>query len=376
MLNSPAPESQHGLAVLALNCGSSSLKFGLFQCEGDAATLISEGEAEEIGRENSSLWFRAAGQEKEKKQLKLPDHTTALAHGMDALRRCGAPLPESIGHRFVHGGPHIREHQRATAAVIDELRAAAAFAPLHLPAALSVLEAIGQKLPGVPQMVCLDTAFHRTMPDVSRTFALPAEVRDLGVERYGFHGLSLESILAQLERIPEKLVVAHLGNGASITAIRSGESIDTSMGLTPTGGVMMGTRCGDLDPGVLVYLTRNGYANPEMLEDLVDHRSGLFGVSGRSSDVRTLLDLRKQDAQVDLALRMFCYQVGKGIVGMAAALGGLDELVFTGGIGEHAAELRDEICCRCAFLGKFQITVFPSQEDLQIAKITARLAGS
>ncbi|MGA8028654.1 MAG: acetate/propionate family kinase [Bryobacteraceae bacterium] len=366
-------DRRNGLAVLALNCGSSSLKFGVYQCEGDAAKPICEGEAEEIGRENSSFWVRAAGSEKRKDQIQFSDHRGALAHAMDALKRCGAPQPRAVGHRFVHGGPHIREHQRATAAVIDRLRAAVAFAPLHLPAALSVLEATEKNLPGVAQVVCLDTAFHRTMPDVSRTFALPAEVRKLGVERYGFHGLSLESIMAQLDTVPERLVAAHLGNGASITAIRNGKSIDTTMGLTPTGGIMMGTRCGDLDPGVLVYLMRNGYANPEMLEDLVNHRSGLLGVSGKSSDVRTLLSLRKQDAQVDLALRMFCYQARKAIAEMAAALGGLDALVFTGGIGEHAAEVREEICSGLSFLGEFRVMVLPSEEDLQIAKITAGL---
>ncbi len=167
-----------------------------------------------------------------------------------------------------------------TPQVLDQLRAAVDYAPLHLPAALAVLESMQQKLPEASQVVCLDTTFHRNMPDVSKTFALPADVRANGVERYGFHGLSLESVVAQLDPVPERLVVAHLGNGASITAIRNGISIDTSMGLTPTGGVMMGTRCGDLDPGVVIYLARHGYANPEQLEALFDHRSGLLGRIG------------------------------------------------------------------------------------------------
>jgi acetate kinase len=242
-----------------------------------------------------------------------------------------------------------------------------------VPAALSVLEATQQKLPNVTQVICMDTAFHRNMPEVSRTYAFPAEIRELGVERYGFHGLSLESIIAQLDPVPERLVVAHLGNGASITAIRKGQSIDTTMGLTPTGGVMMGTRCGDLDPGVAIYIMRHGYATPEKLEVLLDRHSGLLGVSGMTSDVRTLMSSRKENKQADLALRMFCYQGRKAIAGMAGALGGLDGLVFTGGIGEHADELRAEICSGLEFLDSVRIMVLPSQEDIQIAKITAKL---
>lgn len=171
----------------------------------------------------------------------------------------------------------------------------------------------------------------------------------------------------------ERLVVAHLGNGASITAIRNGKSVETTMGLTPTGGIMMGTRCGDLDPGAVIYLMRHGYGSPEALEELFDHRSGLLGVSGATSDVRDLLSTRNQDARADLALRMFCYQVRKAIAAMAAALGGLDALVFTGGVGEHAAEIRNEICSGLEFLGGFQTPALPAQEDLQIARITARL---
>ncbi len=342
------------IIVLALNCGSSSLKFGLYRCQGATAALICEGEAEEIGRDHSS-------------------HTKALERALQTIENCRAAEPQAVGHRLVHGGSRVREHQRVTPQVAEELRSAAEFAPLHVPQALSVLEAMQQRLPNVPQVICLDTAFHRTMPDVSKTFALPQEVRDSGVERYGFHGLSLESIIPQLRPLPERLVIAHLGNGASVTAIQNGRSIDTTMGLTPTGGVMMGTRCGDLDPGVAIYLMRHRYKTPEELEDLFDHNSGLLGVSGTSSDVRKLLDARNQDARANLALRMFCYQVQKAIAGMTAALGGLDAVVFTGGIGEHATELRNEICSRLEFLGKFRTLVLPAQEDLQIAKITAKL---
>ena len=345
------------LTILALNCGSSSLKFGAYRSDGLNAELISEGEAEEIGGSGSS--FR--------------NHIDALSHAFDVLGERGSSRFDAVGHRFVHGGPRLREHKLLNAEVAKELAAAVEFAPLHMPTALSVLKAVEQKLLGTPQVICLDTAFHRNMPEVSRTYALPEKVRKMGVERYGFHGLSLESIMAQLRPVPARLVVAHLGNGASITAIREGHSVDTSMGMTPTGGVMMGTRCGDLDPGLLIYFARHGYGRPEDLERLCDHESGLRGISEITSDVRELISRRKTDPKADLALRMFCYQVRKTIVAMAAALGGLDTLIFTGGIGEHADEVRGEIQSGLGFLGEFETRILPSQEDEQIAKNTARL---
>lgn len=341
--------------ILALNCGSSSLKFGVYRTGAGEPELASEGEVEEIGRKNSSF----------------PDHAVALSHALESI---GQPDDiTAVGHRIVHGGPNVRSHQVLTPPIADTLRAAVEFAPLHLPAALSVIEAASRKLPKARQVICLDTAFHREMPEVARTFALSAAARRLGVEKFGFHGLSLESILAQLKRIPERLIVAHLGNGSSITAIQKGQSIDTSMGLTPTGGIMMGTRVGDLDPGAIVYVMRHGYASAEKLEALVDHESGLLGISETTSDVRELLKAREQDERADLALRMFCYQARKTIAAMAAALGGLDMLVFTGGIGEHAALLRDEIQAGLQFLGNFETKVLPAQEDLQIARIVQKL---
>jgi len=323
---------------------------------GNQVNSIQEGEAEEIGHSGAT-----------------PDHATALRQTLESLEQGGLKEFSAVGHRLVHGGPHLREHARLTAEVSQKLQAAVEFAPLHLPAALAVIDAIEKKLPGIPQVICLDTAFHRHMPDVAKTLALPADVRALGVERFGFHGLSLESILAQLHPVPHRLVVAHLGNGSSITAIRNGQSIDTSMGLTPTGGVMMGTRCGDLDPGAILYLMRHLPAGADKLQDLVDHKSGLLGISSKASDVRELLAARASDPQADLALRMFCYQVRKTVASMAAALGGLDALVFTGGIGEHAHPVRDEICRGLAFLGPHTTQVLPAQEDLQIARITSRL---
>jgi len=338
--------------VLALNCGSSSLKFGVYSGE----ELVAEGEAEEIGLpEAKFVWNGRTSVEK------IADHHAAFA----LLQRCGLPEFDAVGHRVVHGGPKLRDHFRLTDEGLRELKEAVPFAPLHLPSSIAVIEAVSRWMPKVPQVICLDTAFHKDLPDVAKTLPFSRAVREMGVERYGFHGLSVESIVAQLGTVPERLVVAHLGNGSSVTAVLRGKSVDTTMGLTPTGGVMMGTRCGDVDPGVLLYLMRRGMGT-EALEDLVDHESGLKGISGRSSDVREL------DGS-ELALRMFVYQVKKAIAGMAAVLGGLDLLVFTGGIGEHAVGVRKEICEGLAFLDAFEIRTMASQEDLQIARITGRL---
>ncbi len=347
--------------ILSLNCGSSSLKFGVYISDGTAAEVMYQGEAEEIGKLHS-----------------FPSHTAALQHALDELKEHGISDIEAVGHRFVHGGPGLRNHRLLDSAVAKELEAAVEYAPLHLPASLAVLKATQERLPGVPQAICLDTAFHRHMPDVSRTYALPEKIRKLGVERYGFHGLSLESILAQLRALPDRLVVAHLGNGASITAVLKGVSMDTSMGLTPTGGIMMGTRCGDLDPGLVVYLMRHGYARAEQLEHLFDHESGLLGISGMSSDVRTLLENRALNKQAALALEMFCYQVRKTIASMSAAMEGVDAIVFTGGIGEHAKALRDEISSGLKFLStsELDVRVLPSQEDEQIARNTVHLLNA
>jgi acetate kinase len=360
--------------ILALNCGSSSLKFGLYAAGGGEPKLICEGEAEQVGSDHSSFWFKPdAKADRQEQKPKLSTHAEALEHALKILKESGAPTPNAVGHRVVHGGPQLREHQKLTTETLQQLQSAVDYAPLHVPIALNVIKAVQDRMPDVMQVICLDTAFHRTMPDVSRHFALPSDVASLGVERYGFHGLSIESILEQLDPVPERTVVGHLGNGVSLTAIRNGQSVDTTMGLTPTGGVMMGTRCGDLDPGVLLFLMRNGYGDREKLETLCDHRSGLLGVSGLSSDTRELVRAQPSNSNADLALRMFSYQVRKAIGSMAAALNGLDLLVFTGGIGEHADEIRQGITDGLTFLETLEIRVLPAQEDLQIARTTANL---
>jgi acetate kinase len=297
------------------------------------------------------------------------------------------PLPAAIGHRIVHGGPKLRQHCLIDQHVMRQLDSATAFAPLHTPAALSVIRVAQEHFPGLPQVACFDTTFHAGMPDVARVLPIPKELQSEGIQRYGFHGLSCESIVHQLEpSVPDRLIIAHLGNGASVTAVRNGKSIDTSMGLTPTGGVIMGTRSGDLDPGVLVYLMREKKFDAAMLEDLIDHRSGLLGISGLGGDMRRLHDAASTNPDALLAIEMFCYSVRKQIAAMIAALDGVDMVVFTGGIGENDNEVRGLICAGLTWAGislgtaqnpvasRVSVQVIPSQEDDQIAHHTWALS--
>lgn len=359
--------------VLAINCGSSSLKFGLYNCSGERPQLVLEGEGEDIGRAEGKLWFRAAQGEKEERDGALPDHDAVVQRAFQLMEEKRIEMPAAVGHRVVHGGREVRTHCLLTAEVRAKLQEAIEFAPLHVPPALKAIDAVSRHFPNAKGVACLDVAFHSTMPDVSRCFALPASVRDLGVERYGFHGLSLESILPRLRPVPSRLVVAHLGGGCSVTAIRDGRSIDTTMGLTPSGGMMMGTRSGDLDPGILLFLLRKGWGSADALEILIDHDSGLMGVSGLSSDYRMLAEQRRSNPQADLALRLFSYHLRKQVASMAAAMGGIDALVLTGGIGEHNPQMLDELRRELPFLGAFQTLALASEEDFEIAAITSRL---
>jgi acetate kinase len=274
----------------------------------------------------------------------------------------------------VHGGPNVREHARIDEQLMVHLDEARAFAPLHVPAAVQMVKRCRVAFPGVPQVACFDTAFHATMPDVARTLPLPVDLRAGGIERYGFHGLSYESIVRQLgDAVPSRLVIAHLGNGASLCAVRDGKSIDTTMGLTPTGGIVMGTRPGDLDPGVLIYLMRERGFDARRLETLVDGESGLKGLSGGTSDMRELHTMDTTASR--LALDVFVHAARKQIAGMIASLGGIDLLVFTGGIGENDAVTRDAILAGLQWIGDFDSRVIPTEEDEQIARHTWRLAS-
>jgi acetate kinase len=288
----------------------------------------------------------------------------------------------------VHGGPKLRQHCLINEQVLHQLDAASAFAPLHTPAALSVIRFSQEHFPALPQIACFDTTFHIDLPDVARVLPIPRKLRSEGIQRYGFHGLSCESILHQLgDDPPVRLIIAHLGNGASVTAVRDGKSIDTSMGLTPSGGVVMGTRSGDLDPGVLIYLMREKKMDMAALEEMIDHRSGLLGISGVSSDMRRLHGVAIASVDARLAIDMFCYSVRKQIAAMIAVLGGVDLIVFTGGIGENDGQVRGAICGGLNWAGvvlederddrsvpRCQVRVLPSQEDEQIARHTRGLA--
>jgi acetate kinase len=327
--------------------------------------------------------------------IPIPGQRDAIVRIAKLLADSKMPAPDAVGHRIVHGGPELRQHCLIDGAVLQQLEAASGFAPLHTPPALSVIRFAQQHFPGLPQAACFDTAFHAEMPERARMLPLPREFHAAGIQRYGFHGLSCESIMHELAETPDRLIIAHLGNGASVTAVKGGKSIDTSMGLTPTGGVIMGTRSGDLDPGVLVYLAREKKYDAAMLEQLIDHRSGLLGISGIGSDMRDLHEAASSNADARLAIEMFCYSVRKQIAALIAALGGLDLLVFTGGIGENDAEIRAAICDGLTWAGvglsvahnrlansapgdppsRCRVEVLASQEDEQIARHTWALAS-
>jgi acetate kinase len=338
-------------AILCLNGGSSSLKFAVYRMGGSAEERIFSGAIEAIGADGGRVWLRRGDKTLSDNSGSFPNHAEAIKTMFSALRDQGAKDLAAAGHRIVHGGPLFTTPQKVTSKLQDALKNLVPFAPLHLPNQLAMIEAVAAHYPDLAQVACFDTAFHSNMPEVARRFALPQELWKQGIKRYGFHGLSYEFIVSKLgEEIGHRAVIAHLGNGASMVALKNGSPVDTSMGLTPTGGFMMGTRSGDLDPGVLLYLMNKGYSADQM-EKLLNHQAGLLGVSGQSSEMRTLLEKRQTDPAAAMAVEMFCYQVRKFIGAYAAVLGGLDTLVFTGGIGERAAAIRAEICSGLEYLG-------------------------
>ena len=383
--------------VLALNSGSSSLKFGLYRVGSSRTETLLAGEVESIGDKEARFSARdSRGTTLLSEAAFIPGQREAIVRIGKLLADAKMAAPAAIGHRIVHGGPALRRHCLIDAAVLRQLEAATAFAPLHMPAALSVIDFAQAHFPGLPQAACFDTAFHAGLPDVARVLPIARELRSEGIQRYGFHGLSCESIMGQLgDDQPQRLVIAHLGAGASITAVKAGKSIDTSMGLTPTGGVIMGTRSGDLDPGVLIYLMREKSFNAAMLEDLVDRRSGLLGISGVSGDMRRLQEAASSNADARLAIQMFCYSTRKQVAAMIAALDGADMVVFTGGIGENDAAARAAICGGLSWIGvsldearnrsadnpisdsasRCRVLVLPSREDEQIARHTWALSS-
>ncbi len=343
--------------ILTINSGSSSLKFSLYQM-GPAESLTLAGSVERIGLRGGrfSVW-EASGKVLAEEHPEVADHDAAMKLLLDWLKR---DRPEhgidAIGHRVVHGGPRFSEPQRITAELLRELDELIRLAPEHLPHELRVIRASQRHYPAAAQVACFDTAFHRRMPEVAQRYPLPRSLWHEGVRRYGFHGLSYEYIVGKLREeagvaAEGRLIIAHLGNGASMAAVRGGVGVETTMGLTPAGGLVMGTRSGDLDPGVLLYLLEEKGRSPATVDYLVNQRAGLMGVSESSSDMRDLLQRAAEDPHAAQAVELFCYQARKFLGALAAALGGLDILVFTAGIGAGAPSIRQRICEGLEFLG-------------------------
>jgi acetate kinase len=351
--------------VLALNAGSSTFKYTAYRLgDGREVELVAE-------------------------TLKAADLPGSLDVALERLANVTSGAPSLVGHRIVHGGPSFIAPVAVDDAVLSQLEDLVELAPLHLPPALKLLRKARARLPRALHVACFDTAFHRTLPEVARRFALPAELYEAGVRRYGFHGLSYEYVLSTLGSTPpSRLVIAHLGSGASMVAIRDGQSIDTSMGFTPTGGIPMGTRPGDLDPGVLIHLLRKRGYSADALEHLVNHASGLHGLAGSADMASLVARAGAHDASAQAAIELFAYSIKKQLGAYVAALGGLDCLVFTGGIGEHVPLVRELACSNLEVLGialepalnaknepiisrgssACEVRVVPTNEDLVIAR--------
>jgi len=346
------------LTVLAMNGGSSSIKFALYT-KGNVAQRRLHGKVDRIGLPGTTLTFDDPSRNQHDSRVVGDfDHRAAANFLIDWLdQQIGLASIAAVGHRIVAGGAQDNAPQRVTPALLDALRGSVAYAPKHLPSALALIDLFRERAPGLTQIVCFDTAFHRTMPRVATILPIPRRLQSLGVERYGFHGLSYAFLMEELARVAGaeaaagRVILAHLGNGASLAAVRDGKSIDTSMGFTPTGGVPMGTRSGDLDPGLVWFLAQTEHMTAEQFHHMVNHESGLLGVSETSSDLRDLLAHEADDVRAAEAVALFCYQIKKCIGAYAAALGGLDTLVFAGGIGENAAVIRARVCDGLTFLG-------------------------
>ena len=360
------------LPVLVLNSGSSSIKFSIYEAGNGERRKLHEGAVDGIGTDLGKFWIKdAEGNKLVDQNPALPTRAVAFKLVADALHSADFPAPAAIGHRMVCGGPTVLENQLITPELVDEMERYTAFAPLHTPIAVYIMRESLRLFPGVPNFVCLDSYFHRTMPEVVTHMPIPEEYPAMGVRRYGAHGISYESIVYQLQPdVPEKLIVAHLGNGASISAIRNGKCLDTSMGLTPTGGLISGTRTGDIDPGVLLFILRtiaetakSASEAADRLETVASKKAGLLGVSELSNDMRDLREAIKDgNAKARLAVDKFTWTIARWIGSYVAELNGLDMLVFTGGIGENDIACRAEIC---AGLGALGIVLDPARNNVR-----------
>ena len=388
--------------ILTINGGSSSIKFAMFEA-GGALRRILEGRIERIGEPQSAMRVKGLDQaDNFSRPVTAPDHAVAVGDLMDWIeQRIGRDSLTAVGHRVVHGGPNYHDPARITREMVDELRQLKPFDPEHLPEEILLTEAFHRRFPDLAQVACFDTAFHHELPRVALLLPIPRRYEAQGVRRYGFHGLSYSFLMGELVRLAGaeaaqgRIVLAHLGNGASLAAVRDGKPVDTSMGLTPAAGVPMSTRSGDLDPGLLWYLAHTEGLDARRFNEMVNFQSGLLGVSETSSDMRDLLDRETQDVRAAEAVAMFCYQVKKWIGAVAAALGGLDALVFAGGIGENAPVVRARICDGLEFLGirldekqnaagdgvisavasRVAVRVIRTDEEWMIAKTVCRVLG-
>lgn len=386
--------------VLVVNGGSSSVKFAVYRAS-DPPQRWLHGKVDRIGLCGTTLTFEDLNSHKrESRVVGDVDHPSAARFFLDWFdEQVNLTSLTAAGHRIVNGGRRHKEPEPVTSELLDDLRRISAYAPEHLPAEIAIIELFRERAPSLLQVACFDTAFHRDMPRVAKIVPIPRSFQDRGVERYGFHGLSYAFLMEELARIGGgkaergRVILAHLGNGASLAAIRDGSCIDTSMGFTPAAGVPMSTRSGDLDPGLAWYLAQTMQMTGEQFHHMVNHQSGLLGVSETSSDVRDLLAREADDVRSAEAVALFCYQVKKFIGAFAAALGGLDTLVFAGGIGENAHVIRERICAGLDFLGieldqtknasgapvisgdgsRAVVRVIRTDEELMIAKAVVRI---
>ena len=391
--------SRETRSLLTINGGSSSIRFALYE-EGEPLRLLLNGKVDRVGLSGTNLSFEdSTGLSQDSRIIDPARHPSAVAFLLDWLetQQVFASI-KAVGHRVVHGMTHSAP-ERVTQELLDELRRITPYDPEHLALEVELIEAFRQRHPRLPQVACFDTAFHHTMPRVASLLPIPRRYEAAGVRRYGFHGLSYEFLIDELARLGDpaaakgRVILAHLGNGASLAAVRDGKSIDTSMGFTPTAGLVMSSRSGDLDPGLVSYLARTEQMTATQFQEMVTHASGLLGVSEISSDLRDLLARESDDVRAAEAVALFCYQAKKWIGSFAAALGGLDTLVFAGGIGENAPLIRERICDGLGFLGielnqkhnaknaplisldadRVKVRVIRTDEELMIARSVSRV---
>jgi len=396
-----AKTNRESCFLLTINGGSSSIRFALYD-KGEALRRLLDGKVDRVGLSGTNLTFKdSTGQSADRRTINPGDHRSVVSFLMDWFETQQAfASVKAVGHRVVHGMTHS-EPQPVTPALLDELHRITPYDPDHLPLEIELIEAFRQRHPTLPQVACFDTAFHRTMPRVASLLPIPRRYEAAGVRRYGFHGLSYEFLMEELTRLDDpaatkgRVILAHLGNGASLAAVCDGKSVDTSMGFTPTAGLVMSSRSGDLDPGLVSYLARTEQMSAKQFQEMVTHASGLLGISEISSDLRDLLARESDDVRAAEAVALFCYQAKKWIGSFAAVLGGLDTLVFAGGIGENAPVIRERICDQLCFLGiklnqkhnaknaplisldagSVKVRVIRTDEELMIARSVVRVLG-